>query len=77
MDMRAQTRIPVEFYYDDDARNWHFHARAGEVGIVGGGQDTLEEARQTAAEAIAFALEGQAPESTDHGQIEYLEVAVG
>jgi hypothetical protein len=77
IDMRAQARIPVEFYYDDEALNWHFQAKAGEIGIVGGGQTTLEEARQAAAEAIAFALEGRAPEATDDAQVEYLDVAVG
>jgi hypothetical protein len=77
MDMSAHTRIPVKFYFDDEARNWHFRARAGEVGIVGGGQRTLEEARQAASEAIAFALEGPPPEEADEGQVEYLDVAVG
>jgi hypothetical protein len=77
MSMRATTRIPVEFYYDDESRNWHFHARAGEVGIVGGGQETLEEARQAAAEAITSALKGQDPAVPDGGQVEYLDVAVG
>jgi hypothetical protein len=77
MSMRALTRIPVEFYFDDEAQNWHFQATAGEVGIVGGGQATLEEARQAAAEAIAYALEGQRLGATEAGQIEYLDVAVG
>jgi predicted RNase H-like HicB family nuclease len=44
--------------------------------VVGGGQATLEEARQAAAEAIAFALEGEEPHEQD-GQVEYLDVAVG
>ena len=77
MEMSAHTRIPVQFYYDDESRNWHFEARAGDVGIVGGGQATLEEARQAAAEAIAFALEGEAPEASAGDRVEYLDVAVG
>jgi hypothetical protein len=77
MYMRAQARIPVEFYYDDEVKSWHFTARAGDVGIVGGGQASLEEARQAAAEAIAFALESPDAESADTGQVEYLHVAVG
>jgi predicted RNase H-like HicB family nuclease len=44
--------------------------------ISGGGQATLDEARQAAAEAIAFALEGEEPQEHD-GQVEYLDVAVG
>jgi hypothetical protein len=77
MFMRALARIPVEFYYDDEARNWHFEAMAGEVGIVGGGQATLEEARQAAAEAVAFALDSHEPVTEKPDQIEYLDVAVG
>ncbi len=75
--MRTRARIPVEFHYDDEAGNWHFSAKAGEVGIVGGGQATLEEARQAAAEAIAFALESTGGETSQAGQVEYLDVAVG
>ncbi len=77
MQMRAQARIPVEFYYDHEVNSWHFTAKAGEVGIVGGGQATLEEARQAAAEAIAFALESADTEGAETGQVEYLDVAVG
>jgi hypothetical protein len=77
MDMRALARIPVEFYYDDEARNWHFEATAGAVGIVGGGQTTLDEARQAAAEAIAVALQGHSPAGGATSQVEYLDVAVG
>jgi hypothetical protein len=77
MDMRALARIPVEYYYDAEARNWHFEATAGAVGIVGGGQTTLEGARQAAAEAIADALQGDGPGGEATSQVEYLDVAVG
>ena len=71
--MSARARIPVEFYYDEELGTWHFHVH--ELHIVGGGQVTLDEARQAAAEAIAVALE---VESDQHdGQVEYLDVAVG
>jgi predicted RNase H-like HicB family nuclease len=72
--MGARGRIPVHFQYDEESRNWAF--RVDEPRIVGGGQDTLDEARQAAAEAIAYALEGQ-PATRDDGRTEYLDVAVG
>lgn len=72
--MLAKARIPVELYMDKDLGTWHFHV--DEPRVVGGGQATLEDARRAAAEAIAFALEGE--EHADHdGQVEYLDVAVG
>jgi predicted RNase H-like HicB family nuclease len=72
--MSARGRIPVEFYFDDQLGTWHFHV--DEPRIVGGGQLSLDEARQAAAEAIAFALEGEESQKHD-GQVEYLDVAVG
>ncbi len=72
--MASKARIPVEFYFDEQLETWHFHV--DEPRIVGGGQATVEEARLAAADAIAFALEGE--EHTEHGgQVEYLDVAVG
>jgi hypothetical protein len=73
--MTARGRIPVHFQYDEESRNWAF--RVDEPRIVGGGQESLEEARQAAAEAIAYALEGQPVSPADGGQVEYLDVAVG
>lgn len=72
--MSAKARIPVEFEFDEELGTWHFHV--DEPRVVGGGQVTIEEARQAAAEAIAFALEGEEPRE-HHGQVEYLDVAVG
>ena len=76
-DMSAHGRIPVHFQYDEESRNWAF--RVEEPRIVGGGQETLDEARQAAAEAIAYALEGRpaAAAVADDDRIEYLDVAVG
>jgi predicted RNase H-like HicB family nuclease len=65
----------VRFQYDEESRNWAF--RVEDLRIVGGGQETLEEARQAAAEAIAYALEGQPATSAGDDRIEYLDVAVG
>jgi predicted RNase H-like HicB family nuclease len=49
---------PVEltayFYYDPESRNWGFRVPA--LSIVGGGQQTREDAVQAALEAIAFTL---------------------
>ncbi|HEY4028103.1 MAG TPA: hypothetical protein VGO86_16870 [Candidatus Dormibacteraeota bacterium] len=73
--MSARGRIPVHFEYDEESRNWAF--RVEDLRIVGGGQETLEEARQAAAEAIAYALEGQPATSAGDDRIEYLDVAVG
>jgi hypothetical protein len=72
--MSARARIPVHFQYDDESRNWAF--RVEEPRIVGGGQPTLDEARRAAAEAIAYALEGESAPRDDE-QTEYLDVAVG
>jgi predicted RNase H-like HicB family nuclease len=72
--MAVQARILVRIYFDDEAQNWHFHVP--ELHIVGGGQGTRDEARQAAAEAIAFALES-APKARPDDQVEYLNVAVG
>jgi hypothetical protein len=49
--------FPVDLFYDDESRNWGF--RVEELHITGGGQDTIEEARRAAAEAVAYALEGE------------------
>lgn len=72
--MAAYAKIPVRIYFDDEARSWHFHVP--ELHIVGGGQRTRDEAREAAAEAIAFALEAE-PEPGHAGQVEYLNVTVG
>jgi len=73
--MSVRSRIPVHFHFDEESQNWAFNVH--EPRIVGGGQATLEEARQAAAEAIAYALEGQSDEADDEDQVEYLDVAVG
>jgi hypothetical protein len=72
--MAIQARIPIWIYFDDEARNWHFHVP--ELHIVGGGQRTHDEARQAAAAAIAFTLESR-PEAGQDDQFEYMDVAVG
>ena len=71
--MAAAAHIPVDLYFDEELRTWHFHV--DEPRIVGGGQKTLEKAREAAAKAIAFALEGAARPARG-GKIVYLDVAV-
>lgn len=71
--MAARARVPVEFYFDEEVGSWHFHV--DEPRVIGGGQKTIEKAREAAAKAIAFALEGsERPRRA--GQIEYLDVAI-
>ncbi|HEY7201843.1 MAG TPA: hypothetical protein VIC57_16600 [Candidatus Dormibacteraeota bacterium] len=72
--MAAHARIPVRIYFDNEAGNWHFHVP--DLHIVGGGQATHDEAREAAAEAIAFALESE-PDSDHRDQFEFLSIAVG
>ncbi len=64
----------MRIYFDEEAQNWHFHVP--ELHIVGGGQRTHDEARQAAAEAIAFVLESERG-GEDGDPFEYLDVAVG
>jgi hypothetical protein len=73
--MAVQARIPVEFFYDDEARNWGFVV---ETPSGGGGDATSEAAMQHASEAIAFALEGDPRAAAPGGsRIEYLPISVG
>jgi len=76
-EVAAQTRIPVEFFYDEEAQNWGFVVDTPSV--VGGGDATLDAAMQHAAEAIAFALEGSRPAAVTAAdrRVEYLPVVVG
>jgi hypothetical protein len=75
-EVAVQSRIPVEFFYDDESRNWGFTVATPSV--VGGGDATLEAAMQHAAEAIVFALEGDAKAAKPAGgRIEYLPISVG
>jgi hypothetical protein len=47
--------LTVHLYYDPESHNWGFRVPA--LRIVGGGQDTREEAGRAALDAIAFTLE--------------------
>jgi hypothetical protein len=53
----------VDYFYDEESRNWHFRVPA--LGVTGGGDTTPEAAQRHAAEAIAFTLDCQRDEQTD------------
>lgn len=48
--------LPVELFFDDEARNWHYRVPA--LHINGGGTVTRADAERECLSAIAFALEG-------------------
>lgn len=50
------TALRVEFFWDDEAQNWHYRVPA--LHINGGGAASREQAEAEAMEAIAFVLQG-------------------
>ena len=68
------TTLRAEFYFDDEAGNWHFRVPA--LHIVGGGTATREDAQRECLDAIAFALEGDPTDYDDDAQAVALEVSV-
>lgn len=64
----------AEFYYDDEANNWHFRVPA--LHINGGGCATRVEAERACLAAIAFALEGDPAEYDDNAQAVTLQISV-
>jgi hypothetical protein len=50
------SELRVEFFYDQDASNWHYRVPA--LHINGGGTPTRVAAEQECLTAIEFALEG-------------------
>jgi len=75
MNVMTEAKIPVRLRYNEETATWHF--RVADPIVVGGGQSTMEEALQAAAEAIAFSLEDTPEPEEDGGRVEYLNVAVG
>jgi hypothetical protein len=51
---RQRLRGPIRFFFDEETQTWHF--TADNPGVTGGGDATLDEARQHAADALWFAL---------------------
>jgi hypothetical protein len=68
------TTLRAEFYFDDEAHNWHFRVPA--LHILGGGTTTREDAERACLDAIAFALEGDPSDYDDEAQAVTLEVSV-
>jgi hypothetical protein len=52
----AMSALRVEFFFDEEASNWHYF-RVPALHINGGGSDRADAERESLA-AIAFALEG-------------------
>jgi hypothetical protein len=66
--------LRAEFFFDDEARNWHFRVPA--LHIIGGGVATRADAERACLEAIEFALEGNPSEYDDASQAINLKVSV-
>jgi predicted RNase H-like HicB family nuclease len=79
VEMAAQSRIRVEFFFDPEFELWHYAVNEPDLpGINGGGLPTLDEARQHAAEVIALALRSEDKPAEQAGvHVEYLPVVVG
>jgi predicted RNase H-like HicB family nuclease len=79
LEMAAESRIRVEFFFDPEFGLWHYAVNEPDLpGINGGGVPTLEEARQHAAEVIALALRSEEkPAEQEGAHVEYLPVVVG
>ncbi|MDN5930321.1 MAG: hypothetical protein L0I24_04550 [Pseudonocardia sp.] len=68
------TTLRAEFYFDDEANNWHFRVPA--LHIIGGGTPSRSDAERECLQAIAFALEGDPTEFDDEAQPVELDVSV-
>lgn len=68
------TTLRAEFYFDDEASNWHFRVPA--LHINGGGSATREVAERDCIAAIAFALEGDPSDYDCDAQAITLKISV-
>ncbi len=66
--------LRAEFFFDDEASNWHYRVPA--LHINGGGAATCEDAERECMEVIDFALEGDPAEYDSAAQAITLEVSV-
>jgi hypothetical protein len=66
--------LRAEFFFDDEARNWHYRVPA--LHINGGGAATREDAERECMEVIDFALKGNPAEYDDATQAITLQVSV-
>jgi hypothetical protein len=70
----VSTRLRAEFFFDEEANNWHYRVPA--LHINGGGAATRQDAERGCLESIAFALEGDPTEYDSEAQAVALEVSV-
>ncbi len=68
------TSLRAEFFFDDEAGNWHYRVPA--LHVNGGGAATREDAEGQCLEAIAFALEGDPADFDGEAQAVALDVSV-
>jgi predicted RNA binding protein YcfA (HicA-like mRNA interferase family) len=71
LDMSA---LRVEFFFDQEASNWHFRVPA--LHINGGGAATRADAERESLAAIAFALEGDPRDDDRDAETVTLDVSV-
>lgn len=66
--------LRVEYFYDDESRNWCFVVP---IFHIVGSADSREEAEQEVLKAIDFTLWSDAQEPTpDGGEVSYLDITV-
>ncbi len=53
-------KLRAEFFYDDEAGNWHFRVPA--LHVIGGGAATRAEAERQCVDAVVFAFAGDPSE---------------
>ncbi|MGE5760755.1 MAG: hypothetical protein ACM37V_10420 [Gemmatimonadota bacterium] len=68
------TALRVEFFWDDEARNWHYRVPA--LHINGGGTASREQAEAEATEAIAFVLQGDPRDYDGEAEVRTFDVSV-
>ena len=66
--------LRAEFFFDDEAQNWHFRVPA--LHINGGGATTQAETQQQCLAAIEFALQGDPADFDRDAQAVTLDVRV-
>jgi hypothetical protein len=66
--------LRVEFYFDDEARNWHYRVPA--LHINGGGAASREDAERDCMDAISFALQGDPNDYDSDSDAVTLDVSV-
>lgn len=66
--------LRVEFYFDDEARNWHYRVPA--LHINGGGVASRDDAERDCMDAISFALQGDPKDYDSDSDAVMLDVSV-